>query len=100
MSVIIANAVQQCCNITPGVGCGPAIPVSTGLVLVYPGQTVVVDSIDTTNFLGVKWLVDLTATNALNRRNQAYEVYATHRYGRQVPVPRLQNLLPPPRACR
>lgn len=79
MSVIIAKGVAQCC--ATAVGCGPVVPVSARTILIYPGQTEIVDEVPHSDYLAVKWLVDITAITTSNQRSLAYEMYAVHRYG-------------------
>lgn len=79
MSVIVARDVAQCCAAT--VGCGPAVPAVARTVLIYPGQTEIVDEVPYSQYLALKWLVDLTSITTTDQRSLAYEMYAVHRYG-------------------
>lgn len=79
MSVIIAKGVSQCCDVA--IGCGPVVPVSARTILIYPGQTEIVDEAPHSDYLAIKWLVDLTSITTNNQHSLAYEIYAVHRYG-------------------
>lgn len=99
MSVIVAKGVAQCCTTTTG--CGPVVPVSSKLVLIYPGQTEIVDVLDVSDFLGTKWLIDITAITTSNQHSMSYEAYATHSYGvnpSHITYSHLGHILPHTRA--
>ncbi|TFH11195.1 MAG: hypothetical protein E4H14_01185 [Candidatus Thorarchaeota archaeon] len=79
MSVIVTKGVERCCD--AAVGCGPVVPVVSRTILIQPGDTEIVDEVPYSDYLAVKWLVDITAITQSDQRSLAYEMYAVHSYG-------------------
>lgn len=79
MSVIVTKGVERCCDAV--VGCGPVVPVVSRTILIQPGDTEIVDEVPFSDYLAVKWLVDITAITQSDQRSLAYELYAVHSFG-------------------